>query len=136
MIAAPLTLKPLPNRTRRSAFTLLEVLVVVAILVVLASVASIAVFKYLDDAKEDKARMDMQALEKVYKTYAMRQDIQPGQDFDMGQMVMNMENGVGALQDPWSGNYQYRWIQGGNGDQKIQFFTNSPKSGEIVWPKY
>ena len=37
----------------RSAFTLLEVLIVVAILVVLASVSSIYVFKFLHDAKVD-----------------------------------------------------------------------------------
>jgi general secretion pathway protein G len=63
--------RSLANR-RRSAFTLLEVLVVVAILVVLASVASIYVFRYLEDAKIDKAKLQAKNIEKAAKSYILK----------------------------------------------------------------
>jgi len=61
-----------PEQYRRSAFTLLEVLVVVAILVVLASVSSIYVFRYLEDAKIDKAKLQAANIAKAAKSYIIK----------------------------------------------------------------
>jgi general secretion pathway protein G len=60
------------THARRSAFTLLEVLVVVAILVVLASVSSIYVFRYLEDAKIDKAKLQAANIAKAAKSYILK----------------------------------------------------------------
>ncbi len=118
--------------TRRSAFTLLEVLVVVAILVVLAGVSSIAVFKYLDDAKKDRATLDMKTLEGVYKTYATKNGGIPPQS--VAELVPYIEQGSTALNDPWGGQYQFRVVQG-ESTERVQFFTIAPDGSEIVWPK-
>src|SRR5262245_54252188 len=56
----------------RAAFTLMEVLVVVAILVILAGGSFVVVMRYLDDAKIDRARMDIKSLEKVVESYKLR----------------------------------------------------------------
>ena len=56
-----------PSARRRSAFTLLEVLVVVAIILVLASVATVAVLQIQSDNKADTAKMNAINLEKALK---------------------------------------------------------------------
>ncbi len=114
----------------RSAFTLLEVLVVVAILVVLASVSSIYVFRYLEDAKKDKAIIDMQVLEKTYKAAIMKNG---GEEVTLQQMIPLLEQGSNALNDPWGGTYQMRMIQSEVGPRP-QFYTVH-QGEEIFWPR-
>lgn len=63
---------PSVSRRRRSAFTLLEVLVVVAIILTLASVATVATMSYLEDAKYDKTKLNLKAAEKAYQTAIMK----------------------------------------------------------------
>ena len=92
---------------RRAAFTLLEVLVVVAILVVLASVASIYVFRYLEDSKKDKAKMDIMALDKAVKTYQIKNDNYLPESLQ--QVIQFIENqDQSKLIDPWGKPYQYQ----------------------------
>lgn len=124
-------------RHLRPGFTLLEVLVVVAILVILASVASIAVFSFLDDAKVQKATLDMQALETAYKGIAIQNpDFNPA-DFNMEMLIPKITQGRLGLEDPWKNPYQFRFIQSGDtGEDRIQFYTLNGKTGEeIAWPK-
>src|SRR5262245_64302789 len=60
------------RRNDRLGFTLMEVLVVVAILVILAGTASVFVFRYLDQAKEDRARADIKTIENACTAYKLR----------------------------------------------------------------
>jgi general secretion pathway protein G len=133
MLAAPLTLSP--NR-RRSAFTLLEVLVVVAILVVLASVASIAVFKYLDDAKEDKAILDMQAIDRAYQSFCLKNGVDAGTEINLDELAPLLEQGSQSLFDPWQQKYAMTPQQGENGQMRAQFHTTNPKNQkQLFWPR-
>lgn len=106
---------------RRSAFTLLEVLVVVAILVVLASVASIYVFRYLDDAKKDSAKLKAAAIQKAVKAYIIKYDsvppntmalINPGQ----GEKPF-LEGGADAIKTPWGGEFAISSQQRGDSNE-------------------
>jgi prepilin-type N-terminal cleavage/methylation domain-containing protein len=84
--------------TRRSGFTLLEVLVVVAILVILAGVASISVFQYLERAKVGRAKNDMLAIKKAYETF-YTQNLRWPQD--PSEVYSLLEQGQQAFQSPW-----------------------------------
>jgi general secretion pathway protein G len=121
---------------RRNAFTLLEVLVVVAILVVLASVASIAVFRYLEESREDKATLDMQAMEKAYKALVLKTDQEVNAStFQLQMLTPYFDQGTNALVDPWGQPYNFRFGASEGGDERIQFFTTTPKGKELVWPR-
>src|SRR5262245_39817004 len=49
----------------RAAFTLMEVMVGAAILCILAGVGSIALFRYIDDARESTAKVQITTIEKA-----------------------------------------------------------------------
>jgi general secretion pathway protein G len=94
---------------RRAAFTLMEVMVVVAILVILASVGSVAVFKYLEDANESKAKLQIANIETAVKAHKIKNG-----EFPQSLEVLTvMEGGKPAaldandIRDPWGKEYQY-----------------------------
>lgn len=119
--------------TRRAAFTLMEVLVVVAILVVLAGAASIAVFKYLDDAKKDRAMVDMKALHDTWINVYLKKgtDEQPTEE----DIIQYMGQGPSSLLDPWGNKYTWEVVEGANGDPR-PLFTTTAKDGQVLsFPK-
>ena len=62
---------------RRSAFTLMEMLVVVAILVVLAGAAVPIYMRYLNEAKKDRARIDVKTLTEIVESYRIKYNDYP-----------------------------------------------------------
>lgn len=114
----------------RRGFTLMEVLVVVAILVILAGTASIFVMRYLEDAKKDRARFDIQALTTAAKTYMIRNGGTPPENLD--QVLQYIEgSSVSNLIDPWNNRYQYQVNTDQNGQQAIYISATAP-DGEVI----
>jgi len=134
---------PLSNSiVRRSAFTLMEVLVVVAIIVILASVGTIATLKFLEDAKEDQAIMQMQNMETVLKSWQMKNSGQELDPANISVLADGLDKQQAALYSPFDGNppYQLRYIPVTNSQgetyNRPQFFVVNPKNQkEIVWPR-
>ncbi len=134
MIASPVHPTAVSRRSRR-AFTLLEVLVVVAILVVLATVASISILRYLEDARKDKAKLDIRAIEQACKAYYTKSGgywpenlallVQPP---DGGRPFL--ENGLQAITDPWGQQYLYD-PSSGNGEKPL-IGTKAPDGSVIT----
>jgi general secretion pathway protein G len=112
----------------RSAFTLLEVLVVVAILVILAGVSSIYVFRYLEDAKRDKATIEAKQLEKTLKAWMVKHGGEVPESLAVlvggdGRAAM-IEGGSAALIGPWGNPYQVQINQNSDGgDVQFRVFT-------------
>jgi general secretion pathway protein G len=125
------------NRSRvaaRSAFTLLEVLIVVAILVVLAGVSSIYVFRFLDDAKIDTAKTKAITIAKVIQTYELRFGSAPE---SLQQLIQPPDGGKpfiepDALLDPWNKPYQYDPSGQHNGGVKPDVWTTHPETGQMI----
>jgi general secretion pathway protein G len=116
---------------RRSAFTLLEVLVVVAIILVLASVATVAVLQIQKENKVDAAKMNAINLEKALKTYTLKNDGNPPQSI---QDILRYVDGgdPNKLMDPWGQQYQIGQQDTGTGTMNYYVFTTNPETGEQI----
>jgi general secretion pathway protein G len=116
---------------RRSAFTLLEVLVVVAIILVLASVATVSVLQVMKENKDDQAKINAMSLEKSLKTYMLKNDGNPPQDI---QEILRYVDGndPAKLIDPWGNPYQIGSQDNGTGTVSYYIFTTNPETGEQI----
>lgn len=95
--------------TRRSAFTLMEVLVVVAIIFILASVSTIVVFRYLDESREKIARAGVKTIETAVKAHKVTHGDYP-ESLDI--LIQPLDGKPAALEesaliDPWQRPYVY-----------------------------
>ena len=123
---------------RRSAFTLLEVLVVVAILVILATVATVATTRYIEDAKKAKAQLGCKGIAQAIEAYknnpANTQNIDPP---DLQELITPqqfggtafLKNGQEDLIDPWGQPYNMQPYPQGDGTTVLIVFTHSKTDG-------
>src|SRR5947209_19450518 len=94
---------------RRTAFTLMEVMVVVAILVILAGVGSVAIFHYMDEAKIKTARLQIKNIEQAAMDYKLNHDDQfPANvrqlaEIEPGKKTAALDSD--QVQDPWKQDY-------------------------------
>ena len=95
------------HNARRSAFTLLEVLVVVAILVILASVGIVATTRYLEDARKSQAQLRCQGIAQAAEAYLIHPANTGGQQPQVNDLVNPgfgtsfLKNGEADLKTPW-----------------------------------
>ncbi len=93
----------------RVGFTLMEVLVVVAILVVLAGVGGVIYMRYLEDAKRDIAKTNIENLSVVVESFKVKYGDYPPtldvltQPIDGGSAYLEQA----ALLDPWQQPFVY-----------------------------
>jgi general secretion pathway protein G len=117
---------------RRSAFTLLEVLVVVAIIVAMAGVASIYVFKYLDDSKKSAARASCHTLATAVETFITQNDGNPPENNNLQAVRPYIkETGGDPFIDPWRQPYNFALVDI-NGKPTVKVFTHVPGTGEEI----
>ncbi len=97
---------------RRTAFTLMEVMVVVAIIVILAGVATVSISRQYAKAQQSKARMDIDAIDKAIKLYQL--DNGGSLPTSLQELIQStdggepyLQGGPNALLDPWKRPYQY-----------------------------
>ena len=89
---------------RRSAFTLLEVLVVVAIIMILASLSSVAVFQILKDNKKDQAALQCKTFDTAIAAFMLRNNENPPET--LAQVLPYIKDGTeNTLMDPWNKPY-------------------------------
>jgi len=118
---------------RRTAFTLMEVLVVAVILIIMAGTASIFIFRYIDQAKEDRAQLDVITLKKAMMSAYMtnlKKGMDPPQTL---QEALPYIEGAGqsSLMDPWGKPYQFQWTEV-NGQQQAVVSTTDPDGNVIT----
>ncbi|OWK45664.1 prepilin-type N-terminal cleavage/methylation domain-containing protein [Fimbriiglobus ruber] len=131
------TARRLPARTR-SAFTLLEVLVVVAILVILASVSTFATVSYLERAKRSEANLKMQKVETAAKAFYTQYSYWPSSPQDLVQMGPDgtapfLEGGASAISDPWGAPFTLAEEQDSTGSIRVRIYS-SGSGNQMAWP--
>lgn len=121
-------------RSRRRAFTLLEVLVVVAIIVMLAGVGGYYLLQRYEEAKISTARIDANGLSTQVETYKLNNGDYPA---SIEALVQPQPNGGSPLvppdkiRDPWGKPYQIDPSGQRNSGSKADVFTTTPK-GQLI----
>jgi general secretion pathway protein G len=124
----------------RGAFTLMEMLVVVAIIVILAGGGTFYYMKYLDEAKINKAKIQIKSIEtavEAYKTnpnhdeYPANLMVLTQRDADGGRPALDVD----ALKTPWGKQYGYDPAGPRNGGNKADIWADAP-NGKVIgnWP--
>ncbi|MFL5328035.1 MAG: type II secretion system protein GspG [Gemmataceae bacterium] len=126
--------KPTSRALRRSAFTLIEVLIVVAILVVLMGVGAVQYMHYLEDSKKSAATMQIKNLSTVVDAYQIKFGEPPaslaalvGPEPDGSPSKLD---GQKAIMDPWNHEYQYT-PAGSRRGGRPEIWTVSPDGSTI-----
>jgi general secretion pathway protein G len=121
-------------RTQRTAFTLLEVLVVVAIIVMLAGVGGYYLLQRYEESKLSKAKMDAEGLSTQVETFKLNNGDYP---VSIEQLAQPQPNGGTALvgpdkiRDPWGKLYQIDPTGPRNGGNRADVFTTGPR-GQLI----
>ncbi|MFO0938717.1 MAG: type II secretion system protein [Gemmataceae bacterium] len=133
---------PLNSRSRRSAFTLVEVLVVMAIIVILASVATVGVMRYLDNAKENVDESRMRNLITAYKSYNLKTggDSWPSDP----SIIVNpddggrpyLDGGIEAITNPWGIRYSVDIGESSTGSGPTPYVHSQRPTGTFTLPKH
>lgn len=124
---------------RRTAFTLVEVLIVVAILVVLAGVGGVTYMKYLEDSRKDRVRIDVKSLSTAVEAYQIKHGEPPASlaalaqpDADGSRPAISSAD---ALTDPWGKPYNYDPAGPRNNGNKPDIWAVAPDGIPIGnWP--
>jgi general secretion pathway protein G len=118
--------------TTRAGFTLMEVLVVAAILVILAGTGTIILFRYLEDARVDAAKVRIKNVETALEGYKMSHGSYPG---DLTALTVS-EGGRGAyletngLLDPWEHEFVYEPQNLNPQTRKPRVYSQGPNPGD------
>ena len=119
----------------RTAFTLMEVLVVAAIIVILAGVGGVVYTNYLEKAREDKAYLDVKLLSEQIELYRVNNGAYPT---DLRVLTVIQQDGKPAileeshLMDPWGNLYQYNPGDVHPQTLKPHVFTTAPSGRAIA----
>lgn len=110
---------PSRSRRRRSAFTLVELVIVITIIAILSGSGIYLIIGFIDDAKQQRVGSDLQALDLALKAYERNNYFKPPTQEQGLQALVERPSGEPQperwrayleepMKDPWGNEYQYR----------------------------
>jgi general secretion pathway protein G len=122
-----------PERSeRRSAFTLLEVLIVVAIIVILASIGGMYAFRAYEDAQINEAKIKATSISKAAEGFKLNNGNYPT---DLNELVHPSSGrpylAQDELLDPWGKPYAFDPAGTHNNGLRADVSTTTP-TGQVV----
>lgn len=94
------------RRRKNRGMTLIEIMVVITILGLIAAAVGIAVVPKLDQAKHDRAVLDIQNIEGALKLYYAKKGNYPDTASGLGALVQDQDFEA-VPKDPWGHDYLY-----------------------------
>jgi len=126
---------PRSPRPRRSAFTLLEILIVVAIIVILAGVGVVYLMPQLTKSEEKLAKTKAEALSQAVEAYKVDNGQYPPDIVTLTQPADALNGkpyiSEDGAHDPWGQVYQLDASGQHNKGAKADVFTQSPDGKTI-----
>ncbi len=113
------------RRSRRRGMTLIEIIVVIAIIGVLTATVAVAVIPALENAKRDRARIDISNIESALKIHYAKKGKYP--DTSTGLKALIDSQALDKMpKDPWDKEYLYLLE---NGKPVIMTYTKDGVAG-------
>lgn len=140
MIVRHSPVSPTIRVTRRSAFTLVELLAVMAIIMVLAALGAFAVVRQMESARKNEAYIKMGKIEQAAKQYYIESGSNwPSSVMELVQPTAGgaplLEGGMSAITDPWGGQFQAQPETDAAGSERYVVRCTT-KNGEVLqWPR-
>jgi len=129
----------LSRQARRSAFTLMEMLIVVAIIVALAGIGVVYIIPQFQKSQEGVAKAGAMALDQASQMYFKDHNHWPQ---SLNDLIQKDENGgpyvqPDALNDPWGQPYRYDPNGANNAGMKPDISTTAPGTQKVIgnWGK-
>jgi general secretion pathway protein G len=122
----------------RTAFTLMEIIVVVAIILILAGAGVVVYTSVLAGTREDRAKLDVQSLETAVTTYYTRKGYYPQSLQELTQRDPTDNSPAllkdqKVLMDPWNQPYVYDPnTRHQNTDRPLIYSNGPPNSGKRI----
>jgi general secretion pathway protein G len=122
------------RRNPRRGFTLMELLVVVAIIVMLAGLGTWSYMRYLEGARESKAKLDITHISQAVEAYKLDAGDYPP---DLVTLTQPLENKPAALEgkdivDPWGQQYVYEPQNINPSTFKPKIYSAHPTGGNPI----
>lgn len=102
----PLKKQSTRRRRRNRGMTLIEIMVVITILGLIAAAVGVAVVPKLEQAKHDRAVLDIQNIQGALKLYYAKKGAYPDTASGLGALVQNQDLET-VPKDPWGHDYLY-----------------------------
>jgi general secretion pathway protein G len=132
---------PLERRSRRAAFTLMEMLVVVAIIVILAGLGGYYFLGQAEEARKSAAKVQVRMLTTAAESYNVQHKGQFPDSLDI--LLQKDQDGLGpylksaeALIDPWGRQYAYDKNGNNNNGMQPDIYSMGGNDGKQIgnWP--